>query len=637
MNFMQSLLMPLRRLVLQFLLLLALYFLSRTAFTLINYSHFEGLGLTGFLRLAFHGLRYDLSALCALNSLYMLLLLLPGNLITGSKGQGLLNAIFLGLNSLALLFEIADWAYYPYNFKRATADVLRMVSRQGDFWSVLPSYLLSFWYVPLAVIVFIVLLVRFNRRICRITPISQPEIPARIGVRFVLQTLILAVTAGAFVIGIRGGLQYIPMGLRNAVQVTDSRYVPVLLNTPYSIINTLTTPSLEEVDYMPEEQANALMPFLHQYPDREFHPRNVVMIILESGSKEFSALGRKPSFMPFLDSLMGLGLNCTQAFANGQTSAEGIPAILAGMPTLMEEAFITSNYGTNRIAALPGLLKGRGYSSAFFHGGTNGTMSFDVFSDAAGFDHYFGRTEYANEADYDGAWGIRDLPFMQYSLKQINALKPPFFATVFTLSAHPPYKLPDELKNSLPKGTLDVEPCIAYTDLALRKFFEQASQQSWYDSTLFIITSDHCSPENGGGYYGQSLGRYAIPLVLYAPGDPSLKGVFEKPVQQLDILPSTLQYLGYADPFFAFGNSIFSDREQRFVITYNSGSYLWLENGFVLQAAAVKPSGYFSFPSDSLCSQNLLTDKTQKADTALLHLKAFVQRYRSALIRNNTR
>lgn len=633
---MRSFLMPLQRLAMQFLLLLALYFLSRVAFTLINHQHFEGLGIAGFFRLAFFGLRYDIAALCALNSLYMLLLLLPGGLFQGPRGQKILNTVFIGVNALALLFEIADWAYYPYNFKRATADVLRMVTRKGDFWSVLPDYLISFWYVPLAIVLFLILFIRVNRKICSATPLDQPDPRPRPWLGFILQSLLLGIVSGLFVIGIRGGLQYIPIGLRNAVQVTDSRYVPVLLNTPFSIVTTLTTPALEEVEFMPEPQAKELMPFIHQYSGSGFKPKNIVLIILESGSKEFSSLGEKPSYMPFLDSLMGLGLNCTQAFANGQTSAEGIPAILAGMPTLMEEAFITSNYGANRISALPGLLKSHDYTSAFFHGGTNGTMSFDVFTAAAGFDEYFGRTEYNNEADYDGAWGIRDIPFLQYSLKKINGLKRPFFASLFTLSAHPPYNLEENFKKQFPNATLDVQPCIAYTDLAVRNFFEEARRQSWYDSTLFIITADHCSPQNGGGFYAQGLGRYAIPLVFYAPGDSSLKGVFDKPMQQLDILPSVLQYLGFNDPFFAFGNSIFSRKEDRFIITYNSGFYQWLENGRLLQAGALKPSGYFDYPPDTLCARNLLPEDPKAADSSLFRLKAFVQRYRTALIHNNT-
>jgi hypothetical protein len=79
-----------------------------------------------------------------------------------------------------------------------------------------------------------------------------------------LQLVVLIVVAGLSAIGIRGGLQYIPIGLRNAVQVTDSRFVPIVLNTPFSIITTLTTPSHQEVQYMSDEQARILMPFTHQ-------------------------------------------------------------------------------------------------------------------------------------------------------------------------------------------------------------------------------------------------------------------------------------------------------------------------------------------------------------------------------------
>ena len=626
--------MPLRRLALQVLLLLALFFLSRTAFTLLNADHFDGLGLAGFFRIAGHAIRYDLSAICVVNAVYIVLLFLPLPAWNWPRWEKLTQVVFIFSNSLALLFEISDWAYFPYNFKRSTADVLKMVSRQGDFWSLLPSYLLNYWYVPLAAALFIFILIKANGRIRRATPLLQPQKPGKPWLVAAGQVVLLVLVAGFVAIGIRGGLQYIPIGLRNAVQVTDSKYVPVVLNTPFSIVTTLLTPSLEEVRYMPDATAKAIMPFTHQYSGKPFTKRNVIMIILESGSKEFTSLGRGPSFTPFLDSLMALGFTCTQAFANGQTSAEGIPAIIAGMPTLMVEAYTTSNYGTNRITALPGLLGTLGYSSAFYHGGTNGTMSFDIFSAAAGYDQYYGRSEYAHEADYDGAWGIRDEPFLQYFAAGVSKMKPPFFASVFTLTAHPPYSLPEQYRKSLPSGPLPVQQCIAYTDMALRKFFASAAQQPWYDSTLFIITADHCSPQNNGDYYARGMGQYAIPLVFYAPGDTALHGRIEQPVQQLDILPSVMQYLGYSQPFFAFGNSVFSTAAPRYVITYNSDAYQWLEDGHVLQTAGVKPVGYYAFPADSNCTSNLLASPSPKKDSALLHLKAFVQRYRQALLHN---
>jgi arylsulfatase A-like enzyme len=635
---MRQLVLPLRRLVLQFLLLLLLYFLSRLCFTIINARHFGGLTSSGFLRIAFYAIRYDLSGLCAVNALYIILLLLPLPVWRWPAYEKFTQGVFIVSNSLALLFELSDWAYFPYNFKRSTADVLRMIGRKGDFWSVLPSYLLNYWYVPLAAILFIVLLIKANNWIRALTPIAVTPQFRHPWLRPLVQTILLILIAGLTAIGVRGGLQYIPIGLRNAVQIADSRYVPIVLNTPFSIISTLATPSLEEVQYMPDTQAHSLMPFTHQYSGRPFQKKNVVLIILESGSKEFTCLGGRTSFSPFLDSLMGHSLTCTQAFANGQTSAEGIPAIIAGMPTLMDEAFTTSNYGTNKITALPSVLKTQGYSSAFYHGGTNGTMSFDIFTAAAGYDHYYGRTEYNNEADYDGAWGIWDEPFLQYFAHGLSTMRQPFFASVFTLAAHPPYHVPDQYKTTLPKGPQPVHQCMAYTDLAVRRFFATASKQSWYDSTLFIITADHASPQTGGGYYSMGMGQYAIPIIFFCPSDSTLRGNIAAPVQQLDILPSVLDYLGYGAPFFAFGNSIFHQKEEpRYVITQSSNTYQWLQNGHVLVANGVTPKGYYTFPADSLYTSNLLRRPSPYKDSSILHLKAFIQRYRYALIHNALR
>lgn len=630
---MRPLFQPLRRLLLQVLLLLALYFLSRAAFTLINRSHFEGLTAVGFLRIAFFAIRYDLSAICAVNALYFIALLFPLPIWRMPRWEGATQILFILSNSTAFLFELADWAYFPYNFKRSTADVLHMVSRKGDFWSVLPSYLVSYWYVPLAAVAFIFVFIRINNRIRRATPLTDLSEPTRIWL-IPGKIIVMILAGGAVVIGIRGGLQYIPIGLRNAVQVADSRYVPIVLNTPFSIISTLSAPALEELHYMSDEDAQRIMPFRHQYNDRKARKQNVVVIILESGSKEFTRLGNGKSYMPFLDSLMDAGLNCTQAFANGQTSAEGIPAILAGIPTLMHEPFTTSSYGTNKISALPALLRNWGYSSAFFHGGTNGTMSFDIFAAAAGFQHYYGRSEYANEQDYDGAWGIRDEPFLQYTVTTLSKLPRPFCASVFTLSAHPPYGLPEAYRKSLPSGPLPVQQCIAYTDMALRRFFATAARQSWYDSTLFIITADHCSPQNEGGYYAGNLGAFAIPLLFFAPHDTTLHAALHEPVQQLDILPSVLHYLGYDKSFFAFGNSVFSGEGPRPVITYSSNNYQWLDGPGMLQTVGVAPRAYYVFPADSLCRNNLLQADDANQQTALVRLKAFVQRYNQCLIRN---
>jgi glucan phosphoethanolaminetransferase (alkaline phosphatase superfamily) len=631
---MKALLAPIKRILLQILLLLCCYFISRCCFTLINLNLFSDITFDDFLWLSFFALRYDLSAIFALNVFYFFLLLLPLPIWKIRVWEKATQVVFIGINTIAFLFELSDWAYYPFNFKRATADVLKMVSRKGDFWSLLPTFVVDYWYVPLAIVTWVYLLVRINKWICRKTPLTRPDLDKHRWRIPVVQFLLMILVVGSSVIGIRGGLQYIPIGLRNAVQVADSRFVPIVVNTPFSIITTYTTPGLEAVDYMPEAQAHQLAATTRNYSDGPFRARNVVLIMLESFSKEFTRLGPGDSYTPFLDSLMGQSLLCTQAYANAQHSAAGIPAIVAGIPTLMEEAFTTSNYGTNRIDALPGLLKKKGYETAFYHGGTNGTMSFDIFAAAAGYKRYYGRTEYHNKTDYDGNWGIWDEPFLQYFAHGLNKTQEPFMASVFTLSSHPPYSIPPGYKGKLPDGKLPIHPVVAYTDIALRKFFETAAKQPWFQNTLFVITADHCAPANSGGYYRRNMGLFAIPMLFYAPGDSSLKGIIDQPVQQIDILPSVLDYLHYDKPFFAFGNSVFRKDAPRFVITESSGNYQWLMNGYLLQTNILKDNALYAFPADSVGHHNLLLKEPAAREKQLSFLKAFIQVYREDLIRN---
>lgn len=629
---MRSYFIPVKRILLQLLLLLGCYFVSRCIFLLINHSHFDGLTVSGFLSICFYALRYDISALLAINALYIVLVLLPLPLWKIPKWELITQWIFILINTVALMFEVGDWAYFKYNLKRSTADVLNMVSRKGDFLVLLPRFVLDYWYVPLCFIALLWLFVKINNRIRRATPLTARQYTVKTAL---LQLVALVIVAGLCLVGIRGGLQYVPIGVRNAVQATDPKFVPLVVNTPFSIINTFENDALEDVHYFPSAELPKYFNTTKKYnSSHSFRPENVVVIIVESFSKEFTKLGEGRSYTPFIDSLMSQGLVCTQAYANALHSAEGIPAVVAGLPSLMDEPISTSIYSTEHITSLPNTLKTMGYSSAFYHGGTNGTMSFDVFCADAGFDKYFGRTEYHDEDDYDGNWGIWDEPFLQYFADGLGKLKPPFFATVFTLSSHPPYKLPAQYESVIPADSFPMHRSIAYTDIALRKFFEKAAREPWYNNTLFVLTADHCSPVAAHSYYESNMGAYAIPIIYYAPGDSNLHGCYNELTQQIDIMPSVLNYLGYSQPFFAFGNSIFNKAEQRFTVNYISGSYQLVRDNYLLQSVYTQPRALYAFPADSLCKNNLLDSKKAAAKQELDYLKAFIQVYHSSVIHN---
>lgn len=628
---------PAKRLALDLLLLLAIYTVCRLGFIIQNHQAFNNLSPSIVFKICFWGIRYDLSAILILNSLYGIILLAPIPIWRVPELGRSLNVLFFLTNIPALLIEIGDWGYFPYNLKRSTAAVFDLITRKGDFLFLLPGWLIQYWYLLAGAIIILLSLWFVKNQINQKTPLTLlPEEKPYTRIFLIKGSLLLGFIFIS-VICVRGGLQYIPIGIRNATQTSGPEYAPALLNTPFSILTTIGGESVKEVYFFNTRELNSYVNPIKGYPSNSFKSRNVVIIILESFSREFTALGKAESYTPFLDSLMNESLVCTNAFANGLRSAEGIPAILAGIPSLMDEPFHTSPFSSNRINGIPSLLKTKGYESSFFHGGTNGTMAFDGFAPSAGFNRYIGRNEYNNEKDYDGHWGIWDKPFLEFYANSLKKMKQPFVSSVFTLTSHPPYLLPDnESRKKFPAGKNPIHACIRYTDDALRNFFRKISGEKWFSNTLFIITADHASPIHGDGFWGTPHGKYAIPLIFFSPADKSLKGETNILTQQIDILPSVMDYLGYENGFFAFGHSIFrKEPDYRLVINQNNGVYTFFDKDNLMVTEDFSPLELYNLQIDSFCRKNMISPKNSNIKSNLLeHLKANIQSYRMHLIQN---
>jgi phosphoglycerol transferase MdoB-like AlkP superfamily enzyme len=341
---------------------------------------------------------------------------------------------------------------------------------------------------------------------------------------------------------------------------------------------------------------------------------------------------RRRGYTPFLDSLIKESLTFTNAYANGKRSIEGIPAVVAGMPSWMYEPYITSTYGSNQINSLPNLLKEQGYYSAFFHGGTNGTMGFDAFASLAGYDNYYGRKEYNNEKDFDGNWGIWDEEFLQYTSKTISEKKQPFLATVFTLSSHHPYAIPAKHAGKFEPGPLPIEISVRYTDYALRQFFETAKKTTWFSNTLFVLVADHTSISEDP-YYTNKVGNNAIPIIFYS-GDRSLKSMDSTVIQQIDIMPSVLDYLHYPNAYFGFGNSVFDSTQAHYAFSCSGETYQLIENKYSFDFNGQKAIELYDLSKDSLLQTNLVDTDTANIRRMEQKTKAIIQTYQQALINN---
>ena len=273
-----------------------------------------------------------------------------------------------------------------------------------------------------------------------------------------------------------------------------------------------------------------------------------------------------------------------------------------------------------------------GYSSAFFHGGNNGSMKFDSFSKLCGFDNYYGRNEYPDsQKDFDGTWGIWDSKFFPFVADKINQMHEPFCAGLFTLSSHHPFVVPKELEGKFPKGQVEILQSVAYADYALQQFFTQASKMKWFENTLFVITSDHTS-QTFNPLYNSTLAAFKLPLVFYMPG--KLKGTINFPTQQVDILPTILEMCGYEGNAASFGRSVMQANENSNTVSWVNDHYIINNNHLSVEFNGEKVLSSFEYLKDTLCKNNVATkynDETKQLETTV---KAVIQTYYEAMLRN---
>jgi phosphoglycerol transferase MdoB-like AlkP superfamily enzyme len=452
----------------------------------------------------------------------------------------------------------------------------------------------------------------------------------------------MIVTLYFAVIGMRGGFTGTtrPITLNNAGRYVERpKEMAIVLNTPFSIFRTLGKQSFSRISYFTDQELEQIYSPIH-IPDTtsSFRPKNVVVFIIESFGKEYVGFynkdldaGNYKGYTPFIDSLLQHSLSFKYSFANGGKSIDGIPSVISSLPSL-NGSFVLSNYSTNITPSLAHELKSKGYQTAFFHGAPNGSMGFLAYTTINGFDKYFGKTEYNNDDDYDGIWGIWDEEFFQFFANTMGEFKEPFLSTIFSVSSHHPYKVPAKYKGKFSKGNIEMHQVIGYTDYALKKFFENASKTDWYKNTLFVITADHGSHSEHRQYL-TSQGRLAVPIIFFDPSG-ELSGVSNNIAQQIDIEPTILNYLNYDQPYFAFGKDLLNDSIEHFSVSTVGNTYQMAMGDYFIQFHENKPVNFYNFKKDNIFKTNLLESNLPAMDTLSMKLKAFIQQYNNRMIDN---
>ncbi len=594
--------------------------MCRLLFLFFNRNAFNGLTLKTFLG----GLHFDLSAIAYINIIFAILHFIPGKFKYKSGYQKGLKVAFYVVNLVFILTNFVDFEYYKFTGRRSSFGMITASGMENEIGGLILSFLTEFWFLP---VIALVLAFVFWKTIPNIKLVFSEEKVNYLGVKQIVFFIFLL--GFVFLLG-RGGFQKKPLRVVDAVNYGSISHSALVLNTPFCILKTIgKKETLEAPKYFAEAELNSIFnPVVVTNPSESQTKQNVVVIILESFGRENIQRGQTP----FLDSLITKSLFFENGFANGKLSIDAVPSTLSSIPSLMSSSLITSSYSINEIYGLPKILKDNGYNTSFFHGAFNGSQNFDQYCKVAGFDAYYGKNEYDGPEAFDGKWGIFDEEFFQFYCRKMSSFKQPFFTSIFSISSHNPYKIPEKYKGKFPKGTTKIQESIAYSDYALKQFFKSASQQDWFKNTIFVITADHTSSEPTEEKFKTNVGKFRIPILFYNPGNPTFGGISYRNVQQIDIMPSLIDLLHIKTNMITFGKSYQSEKD--FVVYYLDNIYHYIQGDYYLAFDGKKALALYNFKNDELMKTNLISTEKEKAATMERFIKAYVQSFNERIINN---
>lgn len=646
---------------LAFNLLLAyvVYMICRIEFVCLNWGTFSAeFHQLSFAELLKGSLAFDTSAILYTNALYALLLLLPLRVKESQIWQNAAKWLFITVNSLAAITNLADSVYFTYTGHRTTMSVTGEFANESNILAIITTEFINHWYLVtfgILLIFFIIKATATPRGARRSSPLSF----------YLTQTVTLLLFVPLCIGGMRGGFTTAvrPITISNANQyVNHPTEAAIVLNTPFSLIRTIGKNVFADPAYFTQsEMENLYSPVRHCSNDstridtqaeapKVAKRKNVVVVIVESFGREYISKYNEgfikegyKGYTPFIDSLLSVSLTYDYTFANGRKSIDAMPSILSSIPHFIEPFFLTPA-SLNDISGMAGELGKCGYESAFFHGADNGSMGFEAFSRTTGYKHYYGRTEYKEDSrfggdkDFDGTWAIWDEPFLQYYALKMTEMREPFITTVFTASSHHPYAVPEQYKEVFTDdGVNPMHKCISYTDMALRRFFQTASRQPWYQNTIFVLTADHTNILTHKEY-STDLGLYCIPILFFDPSGELPRVRKAGIAQQIDIMPTMLNYLGYNKPYIAFGIDLLNTpAEDTWAVTNNGGIYQYAKGDYVIHFDGSKTVAAYNYKTDWMLKKNLIGDPSLKPTLHDMEqtLKALIQSYMQRMTQNN--
>ena len=608
--------------------------LCRVVFYIYNNALIGPLPREEWWSLVCGSLKFDTVSMLYTNAVFILLAMVPLHLREKRWWQSMMYWYYVVANTLLIVVvNMSDAIYFRYTQKRFSADEIFFADNDNSLQLIF-TFAAENWHIVLSGLALIALLVVGYRRKAKVENLFAGVWYYAVGV------IMFALAVGLAIGGVRGGFTKMtrPITLSNATLYTpDNARATMILSNPFSILRTISSSGkLHYEKYFDEATLSSIYSPEHRPAEgtsaTELTGRNVVLFIMESFSAEHSYLLRpdlyedaeQKGYTPFMDSLMRQSYTFYNMYANGKRSIQALPSVWSSIPSYKSPFVLMPQ-------AMAAILKDKGYETMFFCGSDHGSMGFGAYARQTGIENLYSRQDYEKvhgSGDFDGYWGIWDEKFLNYMGEVLSEQTEPFFSTMFTLTSHHPFVVPEEYEGKYPKGLTPNHQCVGYVDDAFRKFFAKYENEEWFRNTIFVFVADHVSSEKMTETFRRSPGDYHIMSFIYAP-DSSLFGEHHQVVSQIDIMPTLLGLMGNTEPYFAFGRDIFNEHSDRpFAINYDNNAFQAITNEHLIRFDEKNITGVYAI-DDIIHTRNLQGEVS--VDDVEQKMKAMIQSYYSRI------
>ena len=623
-------------------------FICRVTFYIYNYSIIGSIELNEVWQLLKGSIQFDTVSIIYAFGPLILLSVLPFKLKEFSWWQKIIKWYTVIVAAVVIGINLSDVVYFRYTQSRFTAGDVFFADNSNTAL-LIGKFALENWYL-VTLWMALVAMIWYGWKLCKY-PKSRIN---NMWAYLIIHTFIMSFVLTATIWAVRGGSlsRYTrPITLSNALSYTNSSSkATMILSNPFSLFRSAGNNEYVDKQYFSNDELNKIFTPIHTVDsskiNAEYHGllkgKNVCIFILESFSAELSAHLNPDiypdgnGYTPFLDSIMASGLTMRHGYANGQKSIEGLPSVLSSIPSF-KTPFILMPASLGQGKQLPKHLTEMGYETAFFCGSPRGSMGFEAYAKSAGIENLYSMTEYnqTREDAYDGYWGLWDEEFFDYTGEVLSKMQQPFMSTLFSISSHHPFIVPERYQSVLPKGDAKIHQPAAYTDMSLRKFFEKYSKDEWFKNSLFVFVADHVSSEVYTEKSKTLRGKQQIITAFYTP-DGSLSGDYNSVFQQLDIMPTVLGLLGNKEPYYSFGRDIFNEPHRRPMVFNYRGTFIATSDSLsvIYNDQTDKLSGAYHM-SDTLMKRDIVSIPNNEIVENEKLLKAVIQQYYNSL-RNRT-